>query len=331
LVGLTSTGQYDDDLDRFTIVSLLAFAASFALLCRLLDFSPAATVVAAVAYSLCFSPMLADLRAVNVNQVQLLFLSLFLWWNHRQQPALAGAVLGFGIAFKPNIASVLLVAIFVAIVEGRLTARARLFAGVAAGAAAGVAVAAVYFGGFDVWRLFFSSVGRTLQNGYPVAQGNYALAGLIPSMSSVEVSAVVAVLAMAALLFVLWRTKRLHETGTPPLDEQFLTVGLGCVMMLLGSQLVWIHYYVLLIPLSLYLLRPTGDTGWFHVGPLAAGLALLLLSPAAQSRTGLFGAVTANIAIALLFSAGLVSWWAIRTGARAAHRSGRSATLRQSG
>jgi hypothetical protein len=96
-------------------------------------------------------------------------------------------------------------------------------------------------------------------------------------------------------------------------------------MMLLGSQLVWIHYYVLLIPLSLYLLRPDGGIGWLRFGPVAAGVALLLLSPAVQSRTGLAGAVAANIAMGLLFSAGLASWWTIRRGGRDAHRSGRRA------
>lgn len=310
LVGLTSTGDYDDDLDRFTIASLIAFVVSMWMLCRLLQFSPTATVVAAVAYSLCFSPLLADLRAVNLNQVQLLFLSLFLWLNHQKKIAAAGVVLGIGIALKPNIAAVLMIVGLVAVIDARLRDRRRLFVGAAFGLAIGVIVASTYFGTFKVWEWFLSSVTRTLEVGYPLAQGNYALASLIAALMGAEVSLLLT-MALTAVLLVLIGTRRVG-VGPSTLDEDFLIVGLGCVVMLLGSRLVWIHYYVLLIPLSLYLLRPSGETADHRFGPIAAGVGLLLLSPAAQAKTGLFGAAMANIATMLVFGAGLAAWWTVR-------------------
>jgi hypothetical protein len=312
VVGLSSSGRYEDDLRRFTIAALIAFVASMGLLCRLLGFSTTATVVAAGVFSLCFAPMLADLRAVNVNQLQLLFLSLFLWLNYQKRPALAGAVLGIGIAFKPNIAAVLVLAGVVALVDGRIRESGRLFIGAAAGIALGVAVGAAYFGTVDVWGWFLTSIGRTLQTGYPLELGNYALASLIAAVTSTEVAPLLAILALATVVVVLVSTRRPSESRPVPIDQHFLIVGIGCVVMLLGSRLVWIHYYVLLIPLSLYLLRPVTEATGHRFGPVAAGLALLLLSPAAHATTGVFGAVTANFATALLFGAGLYSWWMVR-------------------
>jgi hypothetical protein len=315
LVGLTSTGRYDDDLDRFTIASFIAFVVSIGLLCRLLGFSPTGTAVAAVAYGLCFSPLLAEVRVVNVNQLQLFALSLFLWLSHRNKTALAGTVLGIAIAFKPNIVVVLVIAGLVAFIGRRLRESLPLFAGAAAGAGVAVAASAAYFGSIDVWRHFLASIGRTLQVGYPLEQGNYGLASIIATLSGAEVSLVLAVFAIAVVLFVLVRTRPRHDSeASPSLDEQFLTVGIGCALMLLASRLVWIHYYVLLIPLSLYLLRPTPEAPGRQFGPIAAGVALLLLSPAAQAipHTPLYTAVNANIATLLLFAAGLHAWWTMR-------------------
>jgi len=315
LVGLASSGAYDDDLARFTAASFVAFLASIGLLCRLLGFSPAGTAVAAVAYGLCFSPLLADVRVVNVNQLQLLALSLFLWMSHQKRPLLAGLVLGIGVAFKPNIGVVLLIAALVALVGRRFSETGRLFAGAAAGLAIAVAAGAAYFGSLGVWRLFLGSISRTLQTGDPLEHGNYGLANIIATLAGAEVSLVLGAIAIGVVLFVLMRTQPQPGVEVPhSVDEQFLTVGIGCALMLLSSRLVWMHYYVLLIPLSLYLLRPGTEAPARQFGPIAAGVALLLLSPAAQvvSRAPLYVAVTATTATLLLFAAGLHAWWKAR-------------------
>jgi len=108
IVGLFSSGQYDQDLRRFIVVSWLAFAAAIVLLCALLRFSPVATVLAFLVFTSSFAPIQAELRVANVNQVQLLGVALLLWFTSRSQFWRAGFVLGAAIVFKPNLAPVLL-------------------------------------------------------------------------------------------------------------------------------------------------------------------------------------------------------------------------------
>jgi len=317
LVGLSSSGRYDDDLGRFTLVSLLAFLTAIGLLCHLLGYPPTGTVMAGVAYSLCFSPLIAELKVSNVNQLQLLVLSLFLWFGLRGAPGLAGAVLGAGLMFKPNIAAVVVVAGFVALLDRGTRDTWRLFAGVGAGALLAVAAGAAYFGTFGVWGHFLASISRTLAVGYPLNHGNFALGSLVATLTGAELSIVFGTAAVSAALLVLVLTRRpatATARTTPALDEQFLIVGVGCAIMLIGSRLVWIHYYLLLIPLSLYLLRPGPPASGDRFGAIAAGVALLALSPAAMavSNEPLHVAVMANIGTLLLFVAGLRAWWRLR-------------------
>jgi hypothetical protein len=49
----------------------------------------------------------------------------------------------------------------------------------------------------------------------------------------------------------------------------FAAAGVGCALMLLSSPLAWVHYYVLLIPLSLYLIQPAPDR---EAPPLSHGV-----------------------------------------------------------
>jgi hypothetical protein len=94
-----------------------------------------------------------------------------------------------------------------------------------------------------------------------------------------------------------------------------VVVGLGCAVMLMSSQLVWPHYYVLLIPLELYLLRPLG---WGDrpqrrlVVSILAAIGFCLLSWAMWHAMAnmLQGSIAVNAATALLFILALCeTWW----------------------
>jgi hypothetical protein len=68
LVGLTAGGAYDKDLSRFTIASWLCFLGAMLIFCRLLKFSPVATLLAVGLFTSNFEPLLSDLRVANINQ-----------------------------------------------------------------------------------------------------------------------------------------------------------------------------------------------------------------------------------------------------------------------
>lgn len=72
------------------------------------------------------------------------------------------------------------------------------------------------------------------------------------------------------------------RTEEPLTRETILAAGLGCALMLMSARLVWLHYFVLLVPLVLLGLSPDDAAmdrragGWRRG---VAAVALLLQTP----------------------------------------------------
>ena len=85
--------------------------------------------------------------------------------------------------------------------------------------------------------------------------------------------------------------------------------------MLMSSRLVWPHYYVLLIPLELFLIRPLGGGDRPQRRLVVSTLAVIgfcLLSSAVwhEMANMLQGSIAVNAATALIFILALYeTWW----------------------
>ena len=71
------------------------------------------------------------------------------------------------------------------------------------------------------------------------------------------------VISAALTLFWLGRRRQSSLSTNPEIQsadrqslEDTLLIAMGCIIALMASSLVWIHYYLLTIPLMLVLLRP---------------------------------------------------------------------------
>jgi hypothetical protein len=88
---------------------------------------------------------------------------------------------------------------------------------------------------------------------YGVAQGNFGLSTLVYELIGVDASAVILLLLLLLLACALWRSRR-NPAGTPAGSESgrdgLLLAGLGCAFMILSGPYVWIHYFVLALPLG---------------------------------------------------------------------------------
>ncbi|GMV23171.1 MAG: hypothetical protein AMXMBFR57_31200 [Acidimicrobiia bacterium] len=313
LVGWASTGNYDRDLLAFTVVSYLSFALAILAFCRVLGYSLAGTALAFTAFGMCFTPLLSDVRVANLNQLQLLGLAGFVWTMHRGASFWAGAILGASIVFKPLTILVLLILVAVRVMDGRGLTRDRLPHGVGAGAAVAIALGALYFGTPFVWVEFAQSLARTLTAGYPLAHGNFAPAAVLSALTGATIPMLAGGLALVGALVVLWRTRGRAVVASP--DETFLIVGAGTCLILLSSGLVWVHYYVLLIPLCLYLLAHARDSQpSATVSTTAGASALVLFSPALHNTmsTPLQSAALVNLGTVLLFVVCIVHWARLR-------------------
>ena len=341
VVGWLSSGDYDRDLWRFIAASWVAFAFSVVAIGALLRYSLVATLLAFLVLTSTFAPLLAELRVANLNQVQLAILAAFLLLVGQVRFGLAGVVLGLATAFKPNIALVLPFCVLVTLVDRRGARWGRLCAGAVLGMAAGLAAGALYFDGVGIWTGFLQGLERTTGVTYPLEHGNFGLAALVFSWSGWKVSWPVGLALTMAFSALVIRTRPAGSPQEPggaasaagadhDLHQTFLAVGLGCAVMLLASNLVWLHYYVLLIPLALFLLRPVPERAPDRTRRLACGGAavasLVLFSSAAQYLAAGAGpaATLANVATLLLFGAGLDELWRLRR-ARAASDAGTAA------
>lgn len=270
LVGLTASGAYEKDLSRFTVASWLCFLGATLIFCWLLQFSPVSTLLAVGLFTSSFEPVLSDLRVANLNQIQLLPLACFLLFLAWSWEVLAGLALGIGVMLKPYVLIVAFLSVLVSLADRDYRRLARMLLGMCLAALLSVAISVSYFGRLAMWPDFIRSLPHTLATQYPMENGNYGLPVLVFRLTHRELSIYIFVILLAIAGVVIFKTRRDHEGNVAPapsrgadesvrsVHRMFVVVGLGCAVMLMSSRLVWLHYYVLLIPLELYLIRPLG-------------------------------------------------------------------------
>ena len=104
------TGDYDTDLRRYRLGSLVAFVLATLLVGRLVGCTPATTLAALAFFLWAFPPLRFDLAEGNVNAVQLALLALLLCLRRDPDRAwrtvAAGCILSLAVLFKPNLAMV---------------------------------------------------------------------------------------------------------------------------------------------------------------------------------------------------------------------------------
>jgi hypothetical protein len=289
LVGLLSSGDYDVDRRRFLAVSLGCLVMAVWLLGRRLAHPPPEAFLFCTYAVLFFSPVDSDSRVGNLNQILLLAVAAYVHLAAWGRLLTAGMILGAGIVFKPTIASIFVFTLVRRALLGDVRALLRECSGVALAVAAGVVFAAFYFGRASVWLSFAKSLPGTLDLTYPFAAGNLGLPMLVRHVVGWRVALPVLVVVLAAFAAAVWRGRSASGGGkarsaTVGLDAGVLpTVGLACAAMVLSSNLVWLHYYTLVLPLMLYLLgpatEPVGGRRRTRFAREIAVVALLLFSP----------------------------------------------------
>jgi hypothetical protein len=336
-----ASGDYERDYRSFVAVSLLCALASVYVLCRLAGHGPATALLATGLVLIGFQPLRSDLAMANVNALQLAAVTIFLWLSARSRPladVLAGAVLGLAVVFKPNL---LLVVVGVGVVWLANHWWRKVLAalvGLVGGAVAAVAIGAAGFGALRSWGQWFAILPEVLASNRPVEQGNFALSRLLLDQTGRDYSApllLAALVAVAAVAAVrMARTRRaIHSTAqdiaatrTALTEQTFLGVGLGAAVMLISARLAWMHYFVLILPLAIHLLRPSLLTGgrlpWAGrlVAVVLASAALLslctvmlLIAPTPAAR-----AVWCNAAVLVMLLLGLRELWPSRRAAAGA-------------
>jgi glycosyl transferase family 87 len=260
--------NYDRALTQDHVLVLGAFIAGVLLIARRMRLSWATALFLLAGLLLYYRGFEADLRVGNVNSLQLLMLAIALW----SPPALAGAILGMLLCFKPNL---IFVALLLAIAHDRRRLRLELLGGLA-GAAVAIVAAAVSYGGFHVWvqwitaaNQFWHRIPTRMERNVTPALAIFQEHGTWPSYALAAVLFAVAAVAVLGPppsrrlgrrrpAAAASETLPAQPAGTPAVqdhDRDLLIAGVGILIYLISATVVWLHYMVLVVPVAIALMR----------------------------------------------------------------------------
>jgi hypothetical protein len=320
------SGNYETDFRRYQLFGLMCTVVSLLSLCHLLNYSLSQSLIALLIITCWFEPLFSDMRVGNVNQLQVAMLTLFLWNQTRRSPRsrdlLGGLILGFAVLFKPNVAIAPAVLVLSWLINREFRKLRDQCLGMAIAGAVGFAVSSIFFGSVRCWADWILAASTISGGGIAIDEGNVALARVIVESFGVATDAYLVTGLLGITAVLLWRAR--SETASAHggtagrlaepeggVDRDALAAAMGLLVYLLGTRLVWIHYYLLAIPAILIALRPLRVE---KATLLRRLLGVASLVPLIRSRTMIVGLEEHPHAYALLFSAsalvlyGIVIW-----------------------
>jgi hypothetical protein len=275
--------HYDASFDVYLAFSLASLLAALFTFGRLVGQTrlERLSLIALVVYA--FQPMHSDLRVGNVSQLQLALLAVYAWLGAgggATRQVGAGAVLGAAVAFKPSIVVIapLLFAWWALAKQWRRLLRQA--AGFALGGLVAVLLGALWFGSLHAWTDWLAALGSAGLPAMAVESGNVSVLAVTKRWSGVALGGLPAVATSLAVLAALWVRRKSVRTGgraeaEAPAVEDVLLIGAGCLVVLLSSPLVWLHYLILALPAVIVLLRPQARWRW----PALAAFVAVAMDP----------------------------------------------------
>jgi len=294
-----SSDNFAHDVRIYRCASLAACVLGIVGLARMLGYTLTAAMAFGVVFMGWFEPFRSDVRVANINQIQVGVLALFLWLqSKRSWPAhgfLAGFVLGIAVAAKPNMIFIPFMLGLFWLVNRRFGKLAHASAGIAAAGAFALVISIAAFGSVRCWAGWLTLARAAGDYWFEVNLYNYSPAMLIFDRFGIKTAPFLAMTLVAACAGAVWigreRTggnAREHDAtgGICPdseLFEDMLMVSIGCLIYLLCMTLVWLHYFLLIIPMALVALRPSypnmpGPGRCVIIRRVAAALAILAIA-----------------------------------------------------
>ena len=254
----------------------------------MMDFSLCATLAIGALVLGTGEPFRSDAGSINVDQIQLCAVAVLLLIQSRKpsglRDLLGGAWMAALVLFKPNLLAVpALLALdwMVARDWSRLIRQAMSFAAVGAMI---VIATSFCFHSPGIWLDWARALGE-LDRIYDRPQADSYSLRYIALLSFGRPAAIVVgfAVSLAAMVSIIVSRRRINRPAAQAHDERtrtMLIASLGCVVALLSGVLVWVHYYMLCVPLLLLSLRPrlADESPDRFVGRCALGALALLLS-----------------------------------------------------
>ncbi len=315
--GFALSGDYERDFDTMQSFSTLLFAAGLVLLARRLGYSPVATALALALCTMLAGPFIDDASVGNVNRIQVGLLGLSAWLATLRRGAwgdgATGLLLGLAVLFKPNLAFCVLALIAALLACGQARRVVALAIGGALALALGLGLSAAWFGSLDPWFTWSQRLGGLMPN-WATDLGNQSLARVLHDRVGLGAAdwmpPTFLLVSCAAFAAGRWLrpTDARAQRDEPPAQLEILALGLGAAASVLSTKLAWFHYYLLLAPLALWLMRP-GGAGRVQLALAAAAFVVTMTDvPRKLLPQAAFEASLAlNLGASALFALGLLA------------------------
>ena len=278
VTAVLATGDYEKDLSRWHLLSLILLTGAILVMCRLLGYSPATSFALLLPIVVWFTPFYSDLRVANVNSFQLGLIALILWLQSRQSNKrylfTTGLITGLLVMFKPNLAPVALLLAGGWAVRRQYLKLGISLSGMATGAFTAVLVSSIWLGNAMAWLDWWSFIQQVVDGGPGEIGGNYAMITQFSrGISPLGQLTTAVILSLLCLAFFWWGRRGATIAGSDTADkereliEDSCLIAMACIVSMLASTLVWLHYYLLIIPMLIVAFRPWQEPGRMKTVP----------------------------------------------------------------
>lgn len=316
-VGILSTNSFDRDVLVFNIIMLASYLLSLLVLSKMLQLSAIWTAIVMLYFTALFNPYLVDTGSVNINQIQLLLITSIILSLVYQKTFWCGFALAGSVMLKLNVMDLFLVVLCYAIVRYNAKQLCRFSVGGVSAAILSIIAGSLYFNDKFIWVKFIESIPKTLAiMSLHFELENLGLISLLKYITSIDFTVLLKILFYVPLLYMVvsaiycrkndscpgfahghrLSAKIINSaTNHEPVLEAFMVTGAGISIMLLSSGVVWMHYYILNIPLILLIIRliTAADlNGYFKYG-----LILTIMGAHSYFMTLFAGPVSRSIAL----------------------------------
>jgi len=260
-----SSGDYDCDLLIFQFASTLIFCIAIYAIGRALG-NNISTVLIAMSFILLFwSPFHNDTQVANLARIQsgILVACILIWryFDNRSAFIVGGALLGISVLLKPNIIGVPISLAIVWFFRRRYYKLIFVAVGAFSGGLLALTYSAVYYGSLTCWLSWFEVLVGVQKNAGPIGMNNLSLACLVDHYFGIDISIEIFLGLLSSLILCCWHARRkevqVHtNSATSGFIEDLLGMGAGLIMIFMSFNIVWDHYFLLLIPVLLALITP---------------------------------------------------------------------------
>ena len=225
----------------------------------------------------------SDIRVANINSIQLGLLALVYYLLSRDTKTVyllsATALIAMLAFLKLNLAPISLLLLGAWLIQGHRRKFLLGLVGMAVGALFAFGVTSLFFGDVGIWYEWLHPLFQMSKGVGPSTKGNINLLGSLVGDIGVTGKIALAFALCALILSFLWwgrRAGRQTRDQSPEacreraLIEYAQLIAMGCIVFMMVSHLVWLHYYVLAIPMLIVAFRP-----WSR--PPAHGILAILL------------------------------------------------------